>query len=250
MRVAQQIKAEPENNWFITLTYSEENITKTKTGKPNLEYRDFQLFMKKLRKTQKEPIKYLTCGEYGSKTGRPHFHSIIFGLKLKDLKAAGENGIGQKYYTSKTIDKTWNKGIAIIGEASYQTANYLTKYTIKKLKKTNYKEIGITEEKLLISKGIGLKYLQENWKKIYEEDKLYAKTEKGLIKSNPIKYYDRKMELIDPEKLKKNQEKRIEKAKIETYKLVKNKNWNYTKLLQDNFKKTQEKIKNQNKRRK
>ncbi len=74
------------NNWdsasFITLTYNDENLPKDKGLNPQ----DLTNFWKRLRFNLsdhyggKYPIKYYACGEYGSRTMRPHYHAIVFGL--------------------------------------------------------------------------------------------------------------------------------------------------------------------------
>lgn len=40
----------------------------------------FQKFMKRLRRDLDTPIKYFSCGEYGDKSFRPHYHAIILGV--------------------------------------------------------------------------------------------------------------------------------------------------------------------------
>lgn len=75
---------EHERNSFITLTYSDTHLPDNNS----LRKRDLQLFIKRLRKNLNgRRIKYFACGEYGSKTDRPHYHAILFGVGLhKDDK--------------------------------------------------------------------------------------------------------------------------------------------------------------------
>ena len=100
-----------EQNCFITLTYNPEHLAiKTKECEkcpiykkrdPNetcaegsICKRDFQLFMKRLRKkftgyepvpgTNRFPIRYFHCGEYGEKLRRPHHHACIFNFQYPD----------------------------------------------------------------------------------------------------------------------------------------------------------------------
>ena len=61
-------------NSFVTLTYDDEHLP----GDQCLDHRDFQLFMKRLRK--RFPSRFFMCGEYGGLNGRPHYHSILFGV--------------------------------------------------------------------------------------------------------------------------------------------------------------------------
>lgn len=74
------------NPLFVTLTYNNESLSYGQK-EPTLVKRDLQLFLKRLRKVHEKrfgkacaPIKYYACGEYGSKTHRPHYHIIMFNL--------------------------------------------------------------------------------------------------------------------------------------------------------------------------
>ena len=68
-----------ERNAFITLTYDESNLPPG----GSLVYRDFQLFMKRLRKVAGK-VTFYVGGEYGENLLRPHFHACIFGYDFPD----------------------------------------------------------------------------------------------------------------------------------------------------------------------
>ena len=64
--------------YFITLTYDNEHLPPY----GELRYRDVQNFLKRLRrrwdrKKLQHNMRYIICGEYGSKHGRPHYHMIL-----------------------------------------------------------------------------------------------------------------------------------------------------------------------------
>ena len=132
-----------KNNCFITLTYNNKNLPKNK----QLLKSDLQKFWKRLRYYEKgmeywnnpntgkheNPIRYYSCGEYGPKNGRPHFHACVFNWKPRDLKFYKYNRNGDKLYTSKTLNKIWGKGFAIIGNLTYQSACYVARYVTKKI---------------------------------------------------------------------------------------------------------------------
>lgn len=79
--------------WFITVTYSDEYVPQstkvnTETGEIHrgisLAMKDMQHFIKRLRWHYPQmKIKYISAGEYGGQTLRPHYHFIIFGLPLE-----------------------------------------------------------------------------------------------------------------------------------------------------------------------
>lgn len=130
--------------FFSTFTLSDENLVLTESGQQTLDKRHMQLYFKSLRKAHSEKIKYFTVGEYGTKTKRPHYHSIIFNAR-KDL-----------------IESNWKLGIAHVGDVTQDSIAYVTKYMMKMNKewiKQNV-ENGIQKEFALISKGLGLSYLQ------------------------------------------------------------------------------------------
>lgn len=131
-------------NCMITLTYD----TFKYSGSPSLEEnpvdptievnkRHIQLFIKRLRKwystISSEPIKYLCCAEYGSRTHRAHYHLILFGVRFPDIikyKRSKRNNI---IYRSAILDKLWGHGICSVDSININgaAAAYCTKYTAK-----------------------------------------------------------------------------------------------------------------------
>lgn len=98
---------------FVTLTYDDEHL---KWGlNPTLCKRDFQLFMKRLRKMLGTfKISYYVVGEYGTRYQRPHYHMIIFGLSRKACY--------------KFIGLTWQNGLIHVGQLTERSINYVCKY--------------------------------------------------------------------------------------------------------------------------
>lgn len=122
-----------ENNSFITLTYSDEHLKS-----PRLQYQDFQLFMKKLRKLQNEPMGLFVTGEYGEKNKRPHWHALIFNWAPRDQTYLRSNERGDRLYQSETLDRLWGFNNAKlkpneIGAVTMESAGYCARYAAKKL---------------------------------------------------------------------------------------------------------------------
>lgn len=117
-----------ENNQFITLTYDEENLPINLS----LVYRDYQLFMKRLRKRFGSKIRFVMCGEYGELNKRPHYHGILFNLELQDLELFS-NKQDNKLYTSEALKKIWGKGFVTIGAVNLTTCKYVASYMLKEL---------------------------------------------------------------------------------------------------------------------
>lgn len=112
-----------ENNCFVTLTYNDRNIPPNRS----LRKRDFQNFMKRVRKKYGAGIRYYHCGEYGERTGRPHYHAILFGHTFPDQKVWKNN-----LHTSKQLERLWPYGFSCIGQVTFESAGYVARYVLKK----------------------------------------------------------------------------------------------------------------------
>jgi len=121
-----------DSNLFVTLDYAPEKLKCA-----GLEYRDFQLFLKKLRKevpgvskapNGKRPVRFFVAGEYGEKYGRPHWHAILFNANFAD-KDRLHNGT----YRSAHADRLWGNGFVHIGDLTPASAAYVAGYTLSKV---------------------------------------------------------------------------------------------------------------------
>ena len=121
---------------FLTLTYNDANLPYSDKGFPTLVKRDVQLFFKRLRKfLGDKKIRYYLAGEYGSKTHRPHYHAIIYGIGLStfsDIVSRGTNNLGQPFFTSPTLEKIWGNGFVLFSSVTWRTCNYVARYVLKK----------------------------------------------------------------------------------------------------------------------
>lgn len=122
--------AEHKENCFITLTYAK--APETEKHHMTLRKKDFQDFVKRLRKNTGIKLSYIACGEYGPQTNRPHYHCILFGYWPKDTKLAGISKTKIEYYNSEELSKTWGKGWVTIEKANYNSIAYVARYTQKK----------------------------------------------------------------------------------------------------------------------
>lgn len=200
----------------LTLTYNDENLPKDGL----LYYKDFQLFLKKLRnylsKRYKQyglecpQIKYIVCGEYGKNfTLRPHFHAIIMGYFPEDINLAKPYKVskkGTKLYKSKLIDNLWNKGFVDIGSVNHQTCRYISQYCCKKFIVTNstYKEKCEKKREFLhASIGFGLSWFVKNYQSVINAGKIVL----GGFTFGIPRYFIRKLEDIDLQLFTKFKEK-------------------------------------------
>lgn len=167
-----------ESAWFLTLTYDDAHVPTSlsvddATGElrgrhMTLRLDDLQRFLKRLRKNSKQSIRYYAAGEYGSKTFRPHYHLILYGLRLDDLHPRGSNFEGSQYFTSDLIDKCWPNGFHILGRVTWESAAYVARYTMKKAgddRNDNYYEFANIEPEFQVMSrrpGIGYQFYQDH----------------------------------------------------------------------------------------
>lgn len=120
-RLNQELQTTSSSS-FITLTYADEELPLSDQGVPTLVKTDCQKFLKRLRKKNEEftneKIRYYLVGEYGTKTARPHYHSIMFNLHA-NAKAC--------------LSAVWQKGNVHVGEVNQASIHYTTKYVINRV---------------------------------------------------------------------------------------------------------------------
>lgn len=113
-----------EANSFVTLTYA--NAPK------DLQYRDFQLFMKRLRRVVRY-VRFFVSGEYGKENGRPHWHALLFGVGFADGVPLGRSPSGESLFSSDTLSKLWGLGLCSYGSVTFASACYVAKYVLKEM---------------------------------------------------------------------------------------------------------------------
>lgn len=177
---------------FVTLTYDTKNINFTRRGFTTLSKRDLQLFFKRLRiahvRTKKSDsgnnssstgnnerlgIRYYACGEYGSKSKRPHYHIILFNAD------------------SSLIPSCWDKGSIHVGNVTGASIGYSLKYISKGRTVPAHRNDDREPEFQLMSKGLGKNYVNEKTIKWHNEDKenRYYLTLEGGKKATMPRYY-------------------------------------------------------------
>ena len=167
---------------FVTLTYNDEHIKKTKNGFETLVKKDVQDFFKRLRKLTKQKISYYAVGEYGDTAERPHYHIILFNANPKIVENAW-----------KLNDITLgNVHFGDVGDAS---VGYTLKYISKDKKIPQFNGDDRQKEFALMSKGLGAGYLTENMVKWHTkgniENKVYLPLKDGKKAAMPRYYKDK-----------------------------------------------------------
>lgn len=202
-----------DENSFITLTYNNEHVPKN----GSLNKRDFQLFMKRLRKyffgNEKSTIRYYYCGEYGDELSRPHFHALLFNIDFKD-KTVWKVEDGNTHYRSKILEKIWDLGYSTIGPVTYSTAAYVARYCLKKItgKTAPDHYQGRKPEFTDMSTNPGI---ARAWYEKYKNTDVFPRDYIVLngVKQKVPNYYSRCYELTNPDEYAKLREDRVQKAK-------------------------------------
>lgn len=204
-RMMLELEATPGNKAiFVTLTYENPKgiwIKHPDTGILGFNYtlvkRDLQGFNKRLRKKfDDRKLRFYGAGEYGETTLRPHYHEIIFGIDLNDVKAIpylksdgsiAKNGLGDVYYISKVISDAWSLraekgnvhselvpiGLCSIGKVNWTSCAYVARYVAKKWSTGmpdwiwNFLEKPFTV--MSLKPGIGYPYI-EYWRNNHPEE--------------------------------------------------------------------------------
>lgn len=185
-----------ESSYFVLLTYDDDHLP----SDYSLNHRDFQLFMKKLRKTG-QSVRYYMCGEYGERTSRPHYHACLFGLRLDDLDFWKNTDSGHRLYVSKFLTDTWGLGKVEIGMVTFESAAYVARYCVKAVTDPGSEWVvdpdsgELFERKreytrMSLKPGIGATWFAKYKSEVFPLDRVVARGRE----MKPPKYYDRLLE--------------------------------------------------------
>lgn len=192
-----------DQNAFLTLTYKPESLP---LG-AGLNHRHYQLFQKRLRYyLPTHPTRYYMCGEYGERTNRPHYHSILFGYDFPDKKYHATTDTGFRLYRSQALDDIWQLGGCTIGAVNFQTVAYVARYIMQKKtgQHASYYDIIDPEtgeivrrepeyNKMSLKPGIGATWLQRFQSDVYPHGKIVV----NAREIRPPKYYDKLFKKLD-----------------------------------------------------
>ena len=113
-----------KDNCFLTLTYDNEHDPIT------LVPDDLTKFVKRLRHTHDEAIRFYAVGEYGEGKGRAHFHLCLFNYPTCEwLETRAERR--RCCYRCDLVQKTWGQGNVYLGRLERKSAQYVAGYTLK-----------------------------------------------------------------------------------------------------------------------
>jgi hypothetical protein len=134
---------------------------------------DLQRFFKRLRKAGFK-FRYVASGEYGDITRRPHFHIALFGVDFShDRRVFGRASGGDRTFISESVSRYWPFGNHLIGTLNFESAAYIARYILKKIKGPNASPLPLNTnsetgeivypnpEFMCMSKGIGKSWFRD-----------------------------------------------------------------------------------------
>lgn len=194
-----------KENCFVTLTYDDSHLPDGGT----LVVRDFQLFMKRLRKAIGDArVRFFHCGEYGEQMDRPHYHACLFGYDFPDRELWSIRD-EVKLYRSAMLEKLWTVGFSTVGDVTFESAAYVARYITKKVTGKGI-EIepgrvispeewygGRKPEYVTMSRrpGIGANWYKKYARDVYPADSVVVR---GGVKCRPPRFYDKLLEMDAP----------------------------------------------------
>jgi len=252
-----------EKNIFLTLTYDDAHL-----GENLLDYRDFQLFVKKLRDhigyQPEDRIGYFVTGEYGEKSKRKHWHTILFNYAPDDAVKKYTSYNGDQVYSSDFLQTLWGQGNIEFGSVTLKSAGYCARYAVKKLGHG----IDGSHDFNPISKksshqAIGKKFLEKFWPDIFNAGQIITSEGdrlpipryylKWLQKNHPAAWMDyvtnlkseRSLLALKKEEKEKNEYMRVWETKRARNALatLQTKNETRKKITKSNIKRLKEGIK-------
>lgn len=201
-----------EDNSFVTLTFDDGYLP----ADGNLDTRTWQLFMKRLRKAVKRPIRFYMAAEYGGRYGRPHYHALLFNVGFPDRKLFTIRN-DKRLYTSSTLERVWPFGFSSVGDFSFASAGYVARYCLKKVADVRYDVVrdgdGLNGRKFVDKKtgelrtmefslmsrrpAIGEPWLRKFFSDVYPHDEVIV----NGARIRPPRCFDNYLEKVNPQLL-------------------------------------------------
>lgn len=132
---------------FLTLTYAPEHVPVVVDDVYTLDPEHLRKFHRDLKEYLIENVTiarcrsivgqpvytHLSCGEYGERFGRPHYHACLFGVEFTDRVLDFVSPCGENVYRSRLLEELWPYGRCAIGSVTWESAAYVARYITKKI---------------------------------------------------------------------------------------------------------------------
>lgn len=208
-----------DDSCFLTLTYDDDQLPYGLV----LHHAHFQRFMKRARKRLGIPLSYYMCGEYGDETHRPHYHACFFGHAFReDCIEVKKTACGQMIYSSALLSELWPHGFASVGELTFESAAYVSRYCMKKITgepaENHYARLVFDTGELIslppeyarmsLNPAIGARWFKRFSSDVFPHDRVI---QDGRA-VRPPRYYSEKFKLAEPAVFDEIKAKRLERA--------------------------------------
>lgn len=245
---------EYEHNYFVTLTYDNDHIpdpiTTVFPGQDDKSCFADDLFIGEMyplipdhvdkfkhdlrqildRDLGWQGVRFYLCGEYGSRTYRPHFHIILFNMPELKKGYAWRSESGNITYENDLLARAWSvagvpRGRATFGEVTWDSAAYVARYVMKKqigFSKRNYERqcdhydvppLPAEFVRMSTHPGLARAFYDRNADQIYSLDQLIIAAGVNKVqKVKPPRYYDRLFDLDHAERLTEVKAARLDRA--------------------------------------
>lgn len=180
------------------------------------------------------------CPSFVVALGRPHYHAVLFGVTFDDQEHFKDSADGSAINTSETLQRLWPAGFVTVGAVTFKSAAYVARYCLKKINgKAKITPVRRTPNSLLLTPyerlsedgeiitlqpeyttmslkgsapgqpgGIAAEWYRRFKTDAYPSDFIVINGKK----MKPPKYYDRLLELEDPEARAALRERRMAEA--------------------------------------
>ncbi len=185
-----------KENCFVTLTFNDEHMPDNRSL--NKSY--ITSWLKRFRIKYGEGIRYMLCGEYGSKTERPHYHILFYGFNFPDRYVWSERR-GNLYYRSPGLEDLWrdaysseSNGFSVIGDVSFESSAYVARYVTKKVfGEKARKHYGVREKEFLTMSrmpGLGNEFFHKYWSDMFNLGYVVCDNRGNKFKAPIPRYYE------------------------------------------------------------
>ncbi|MPN29513.1 hypothetical protein SDC9_176966 [bioreactor metagenome] len=182
--------------------------------------------MKRLRKEfSNDKIRFIVSGEYGTQSGRAHWHAILFGFNFPDRQLATTSK-GYRHFSSETLSRLWPHGLVDIANVDYGTCQYVAQYVLKKLPDMDEPVyLDINGERLHLAerapemvrmsnrRGIGYQWFEKYGEQAVLNQQILVKNRDKTLRARPPRYYEKIYDEINPAKMEEIRQERTEKMK-------------------------------------
>lgn len=118
-RLEMETRTSSRPVYFVTLTYRDSCLPLSPDGRPQLDPKEVQNFVKRLRKRlSPDRLRYVYIGEYGGKTFRPHYHFVLFGASPLSSSL------------QKIFEEEWKRGHARVSQITPKRIAYVAAFHI------------------------------------------------------------------------------------------------------------------------